>query len=314
MAVRAGSGGHQIKWATALSSAPASEGNHDSISTAFDGDLSRSHSQVGHQITGAATLGQPTTGYEYTPEAYPFYTYLYNSSGHNNGTATNAGRTAAVAYRTKVYQAGQGDTVAYNASAFVTGTKTGSTNFLANPAASLFSGDITAGAAGVYLNPFETSANDGGFDCGYVGSVLNATRTVATGAKSAVWLGVRMQSNGSAACDAAVSATGKWTTGIDFAMSTTDFGTDKAAVSLKAGQRVYFNNTAGASGNLNADWRSTVFNGDYIDYDSGTSSLRLVTSGHVSFGTHSANADAAISGYITIKDSGGTARKLAVIT
>jgi hypothetical protein len=36
--------------------------------------------------------------------------------------------------------------------------------------------------------------------------------------------------------------------------------------------------------------------------------------GNVRFGTHTGNADAAISGYVTIKDSAGNARKLAVIT
>lgn len=36
--------------------------------------------------------------------------------------------------------------------------------------------------------------------------------------------------------------------------------------------------------------------------------------GVIQFGTHTANADTAISGYITIRDAGGTLRKLAVIT
>ena len=35
--------------------------------------------------------------------------------------------------------------------------------------------------------------------------------------------------------------------------------------------------------------------------------------GDVRFGTLTANADAPITGYITIKDSGGTVRKLAII-
>jgi hypothetical protein len=35
--------------------------------------------------------------------------------------------------------------------------------------------------------------------------------------------------------------------------------------------------------------------------------------GNIRFGTHTANADAAITGYITVKDAGGTLRKLAVI-
>lgn len=36
--------------------------------------------------------------------------------------------------------------------------------------------------------------------------------------------------------------------------------------------------------------------------------------GVVQFGTHTATSDTAVSGYITVKDSGGTTRKLAVIT
>jgi hypothetical protein len=38
------------------------------------------------------------------------------------------------------------------------------------------------------------------------------------------------------------------------------------------------------------------------------------TTGNVRFGTHTGTADTAVSGYIEIKDSGGTIRKLAVIT
>jgi hypothetical protein len=36
--------------------------------------------------------------------------------------------------------------------------------------------------------------------------------------------------------------------------------------------------------------------------------------GVVQFGTHTGTADTAISGYIEIKDAGGTTRKLAIIT
>ena len=34
----------------------------------------------------------------------------------------------------------------------------------------------------------------------------------------------------------------------------------------------------------------------------------------VKFGTHTSSSDADVSGYVTIKDSGGTSRKLAVIS
>jgi hypothetical protein len=49
--------------------------------------------------------------------------------------------------------------------------------------------------------------------------------------------------------------------------------------------------------------------GENIDLD-----LAPKGTGNVMFGTHTANADAPISGFITIKDSNGTPRKLAVIT
>lgn len=39
-----------------------------------------------------------------------------------------------------------------------------------------------------------------------------------------------------------------------------------------------------------------------------------VGSGVLKFGTHTSSSDADVSGYVTIKDSGGTSRKLAVIS
>jgi len=256
--------GPRQPWYNVVSTRPAPLGGQESILTAFNGNLSKVPFPAGQLITGAATLGQPVTGYLYTPETAAHYTYLYNESGWNQATTGNDGRTSATAFRTMVFNAGQGDCMAFNASAFVTGTRAGSTHFLANPAASLFAGDVAAGAAGVYLNPYETVLLDNGFDVAAAGIVNNFSRTVATGAKSAVWLGYRAQNKGAASCDAFLSCTGKWQTGLDLAMSTTDFGVNAAAISLRSTQRIYFNNTAVASGNMEANWRSTVFNPDYI--------------------------------------------------
>ena len=270
-------------WYANANAAPSSTGNANSILTAFNGDLSRCQFPVGHWIQGAATLTQPTTGYYYQPESYPHYTYLYNSSGWNQSTTGNGGRTAACAYRTKVDNYGQGDCVAYNATAFVTGTRAGSTNFLANPAASLFNGDMTAGADGVYLNPYETYLNDAGYDVAAVGLVNNFNRTNATGAKSVIWNGYRAQNVGSATCDALVSGTGKWVTGLDLAMGGLDFGANKGAVSLKANDRIYFNSTAAASGSLNADLRTTAFGTAYMTFDSSSGDLQFVNSSGTQF-------------------------------
>jgi len=281
-------------WYASATAAPASTGSESSITTAFNGDLSKCQFPISQQISGAATAGQPTSGYSYTHELFPNYTYLLNQSGWNNSTSSNSGRTGICAYRTKVDQYGQGDLMAYNATGYVSGTKAGSTNFLANPAVALFTGDASAGADGVYLNTYETVASDGGFDAASNGIVNNFNRTNATGAKSAVWGGYRAQSIGSVACDAMISATGLWQTGLDFSMTSLDFGTNQAAVSLKAGQRIYFNNAAGASGNLNANWRTTSFNGDYISYSTGNSAINIVAGGSPSLQVSASNVVAAV--------------------
>lgn len=258
---------------SAISSRPAALGNLNSIETAFNGDVSNIQFPIEHRISGASTLGQPLSGYLYTNEAYPVLGYLINQSGWNQSTSGNGGRTAAAFSRVKVDNYGQGDCVAYNATAFVASAKAGATHFLANPAISLFNGDMNAGISGAYLNPYEIHLSDGGFDVACVGHVMNFNRTNATGALSCWWGGVRVQSVGSAAVNNILSATGKFNTGIDLSMSFLDFGSNKAAISLKQGDRIYFNNAA------SDDVFTTSFNGDYITYSSGINALNFVVAG-----------------------------------
>lgn len=277
--IQTADGNRRGKFFSAIKAAPSSFGNEGSIDTAFNGDLSHSIFQIEHRITGAATLGQPTTGYVYTPEAYPMRLQVYNSSGWNQSTAGNGGRTAAAAISVKADQYGQGDFMAFRAAGFVAGTKVGSTNFLANPAVSLFAGQVDAGADGVYLNPRETDLNDNGFDAAGIGDVVNLNRSNETGAKSVFWSAYRVQSIGTKAVDNIISATGKAQVGLDLAMSGLDFGTNKAAISLKTDDRIYFNNAAVSSGSLDADCRTTVFNGDYITHSTGTGGFIIVSGG-----------------------------------
>lgn len=258
-------------WFSAIKAAPASLGNHDSVSTAFNGDLLKLQIAMEHRITGAATLGQPTTGYVYTPEAYAQYGFLYNESGHNQGTATNDGRTAACFHRVRVVNVGQGDCVAYNASAFVNATRSGSTDVLANPAASLFNGDMTAGQAGVYLNPGEFFLADNGVDAAAAGWVVNLERTVATGAKGAFWFGFRSQSVGSADVNSHFSAVGQCDVGLDFSHITTD--ASKAAVALKADDRIY-----GNSSSSNSRF-ATALGDDYLTFASGLNAWNFIVDG-----------------------------------
>jgi hypothetical protein len=240
-----------------IGAAPATFGSSDSPATAFNGDISKIQFPVVHYITGAATLGQPTSGYLYRPEAMPHYTYLYNESGHNQGTSSNGGRTGVAAYRTLVTHVGQGDAVAYNFSVFVSGAKPGATSWLANPAGVGINGEIIAGANGVYLNPVEINCVGGAYDAAAVGGVFNLARNVSTAALGAIWNGVRVQSIGSAEVDSAFMMTGKHYVGTDYVHA--DLGSRGAAIAMKANQYIYLNASADARSvksrpTLNGEW------------------------------------------------------------
>jgi hypothetical protein len=270
--IRTGATNKRAPWFSAIkANAAYTASNEDSPDTAFNGDFTRSLFPVEHRITSAATLTQPTSGYIYSPWAYPHYTYLYNESGHNNGTADNSGRTAAVAYRTKVVHVGQGDSVAYNASVFVNSTRSGSTSFLANPATAIINGEVGGGQAGVYLQGGEFSLHDNGFDSAGIGWVINLDRGNATGAKAAWWAGFRVQSIGAADVNAAFSASGKYDVGLDFTSITTD--ANKAWAAVKADDRIYLN--ASSSNGFFA----TALGDEYIYYNSAATAIDFVMNG-----------------------------------
>lgn len=260
-------------WFSAITAPPSSLGTPTSIETRFNGDLSKVQIAMEHRISGATTLGQPSTGYTYTDEAYPVIGSLYvdTNTGWNNGTATNVGRTGAAFFRTQVYHRGQGDAAAYNATVFVDGTKAGSTSFLANPAGVIINGDMTAGANGVYLNAGEFYLDGASYDCSAIGWVVNLDRDNATGAKDAIWAGFRAQSKGSVPADVAFSATSTFNFGVDLSACT--FGANEAAITLKANQRIYGNVTAASTGALRYP---TAVNTDYFTFSSALSAWNFV--------------------------------------
>jgi hypothetical protein len=260
-----GSGNQRGYFFSAVSAnQPYTATNENSIETAFNGNFTGSQFAVEHRITGATTLTQPTTGYVYSPWAYPYYTYLFNSSGWNNSTTDNTGRTAAVAYRTRVYNHGQGDMMAFNCSGFVDTTRsgaTGSTGWLANPAVSCIGGDLTAGANGTYLNPLEFILTDAGFDAAAIGPVINLQRTNNTGNLGVVWGGFTAQSIGSKAVDFGYRLTGPVVTGIDLTAATyPNVSTINAAMVMTGGARIYWNGSQSGTYFVNA---GTTFQ----DYD-----------------------------------------------
>lgn len=273
-------GNKRGKYYNNINTAPSTLGAHGSIDTAFNGDLSRSQFQIEHRITGAATLGQPTTGYVYTPETAAVYTYLFNTSGWNQSTTGNDGRTAAVAHRVKVAQAGKGDAVAYNASVTVSGDNTG-TSFLANAAGVLFNGDMGCTVDGVYMNPYEIIIKDNGHDVAGIGHVINLVRTNNTGAKSVWWQGIRLQAVGSTApIDSMFSATGNANIGLDLSfLGLQTSGTyTQAAITLSANQRIYMNATASDSSGYSR-YPSALPN-TYMVYSNSINAFNFVNGGN----------------------------------
>lgn len=274
-------------------------GAMDYVVTTFNGDISKMPFPISLTTAGAATLTQPTTGYTQHPYYSALYGYYQNTSGWNQGTADNTGRTGNALMYLKADQLGQGDAGCITLSAFVNQTKALSTSTLANPAGFLINGGMTAGQDGVYLNALEFNLNGSTYDVSAAGLVFNMNRTNVTGAKGAYWLPFRAQSTGSGAIDSFFSATGKANQGLDVSNATITSG---AAITMKAGQYIYGAVTAGTF--FPSALGTPKFGHDGTDWS-------LV--GGLKFGTHTGNADAAVNGYITIKDAAGNSRKLATI-
>ena len=86
-----------------------------------------------------------------------------------------------------------------------------------------------------------------------------------------------------------------------------DFQVYKLNTDASNYERLTLTGTAGSNVEIKAETLGT--GGDNLDIV-----LTPAGTGNLKFGTHTASADQAVSGYITIKDAGGTTRKLAVIT
>lgn len=106
----------------------------------------------------------------------------------------------------------------------------------------IIGGDLTCTADGQFMTAMEYNHVDSGKDVGAVGLVLNFQRSNAGGARGAFWSGVQVKSEGSQPINNGVALIGNYTIGLDLVVAT-DFGTRKAAIALKQGDRIYFNNT-----------------------------------------------------------------------
>ena len=207
--VTIGSSQKLAPWTSALASVPTATSTWNSINGAFSGDLRGVSSAQAHIVTGAATLGQPTTGYQQIIEASNNLVYGYNSSGYNYSTSGNGGRTGLSLDYEKVDQYGQGDFSIHFCSGFNGGSTTGYTSWLATPAIECLGGGLTAGGNGQYFEFLgDMDVTDSGYDVAAIGAVWNLNRTNATESIQQPWMGINVQSVGTKPIDAFSRFTG----------------------------------------------------------------------------------------------------------
>jgi hypothetical protein len=244
----------------------------------WNDDISRIVTGTETTISGAASLGQPSSGYLWTPEASPFVTLFTNTSGYNASNSTNSGRTGVAVFKTYARNKGQGDVVGYNAELFCNSTNVNATNFLAGPACIANNGDVNSYQTGTYLQALEYNFADNGYDTAAVGAVFNFTRTNGAAALGQFWAGVRIQASGSTApIDAFFSGFGNSKVGLDF--STANFGSNNGAIAMAAGQRIY-----GASTNTDPNYlpNGVALGSSWMGYVSGGAGWELAPAGAVS--------------------------------
>ena len=268
---------------------PITESTYDANIASID---SNSSMRLKLSITGSDTAGTPAAGYTNAIDLTADYSCIINESGHNESLSSNEGRTGIMAKRVKLVHGGQGDLIAYNASIRVNGaSKEGVTHWLSNPAGVLINGTIIGETDGCYLNPRELYLTDKPNEIAYnvacVGDVINMDRNHISESKinggiGQIWAAYRAQSVGSARVDSILSATGLFFRGVDLSMPALDFES-KAAITIKANDRIYLNATAAevddATVFIRSNWRSTDVGETYIEYDTNTLRAKIVVGG-----------------------------------
>ena len=235
-----------------ISSLP-SEGNHDYILTAGNGDAQKVQDFLGTWVTGSSTLTQPSTGYKIVYEAAGRLNHflLTASAGWNESTTGNGGRTGYFHTITRGTQAGNGDAGGYYTSIFVSGARSAGvggpgtpTDALSMPGGVVHGGQVVAGANDVYLNNIEQNAVSGVYRASAGIYVANAMRDNADTTNNQFWFAFTAQGQGTVAGDVAFRVGGLWKFGFDVTAATLD--ANQAAVQLKADQRIYLAGTAGS--------------------------------------------------------------------
>lgn len=207
-----------------LNAAPGVTSTWSSIGTAWNGTLSGVGLAHEHVVTGAATLGQPSSLYQQTIEASGELEYTYNSSGWNNSLSGNSGRTGLAGRYMKVDNFGQGDLNAMQCAGIVASSLTNATSYLASPEIACLAGGLYGGADGAYIEYLgDLNINGNGRDIAAGGLVMNFNRDIALEAIGVNWVGRIFTANGSKPVDSFDRMAGPTAMGIDYSSANLAF-------------------------------------------------------------------------------------------
>jgi len=150
----------------------------------------------------------------------------------------------------------------------------GQTHFFRTATGGIIGGDMIGTRDGVYLTGCEIQYIDTSFsgtkNIAVIDQVTNFQRSSDTGSFGCVWIGNLQQSYGTQYVDAAFSLLGKFKTGLNTVLA--DLGVNGAAVSMGAGQKIYFDSVS-TSAQGDAQLYGNVTGGTSIGINTGAGAM-----------------------------------------
>lgn len=218
----------------------------------------------------------PTTYTNYVEWAGEVDIYEFEAGFNTDASDHTLGRSGAFRHVSRMYHNGQGDLVGRHTFMLLESKRSGATHFLANPAIIVENGNLGVGTSageGGYLNHSEYLYTDSGYDIAVIDRVRNYDRDGDGTTLDQVWIHDRPQSVGTYPIDAAYSLAGKYNVGFD--TTPANLGTNKAAIALKAEDRIYLNASSTVDG-AGAYWYADTLSNTYIHYSSSNQVVTVV--------------------------------------
>jgi len=271
----------------------------------FDNGFPKAH-RVGYSFVGSGANPSPlpSTYQNFLEWAQDISVYDF-AGGFNTDLADHQlGRSGTAVQCLYFYHGGQGDGVGRRYYGEVYSNRSGATHFLANPALVVENGNLgvsSASGTGAYLNHSEFVYSDNGYAVAAIDRVRNYVRTNSDSTLYQVWIHDRPQSSGTQSIDAFYSPFGLAKRGLDFTPS--NFGTDKAAIVLKAGDRVYLN-ASSTPDPLGAQWYATNLGTEYFGFSAADQLIELVRRGRRCFTADAASVNSVNYLAVQARDSG----------